>query len=323
MNNVDGETVLKVTIKSYRSLLFLMIFIAAACSSNADSADSVAAPAVDNNQAQAVDDSANDPANTTNTIPVNADGVQIVARVNGVEITRNDLDRAIARSSFEAEASDARTLEASVLDTLIEQELIVQAAAAQQITVDDATVNEEYQFYVENAGDTDSFQQWLAQNGYSDAEFREGLRMQLITHQMRDLVIGSIGDEVQQVHARHILVNTQDEANAIMERLRNGEDFAALAATLSNDVTTREQGGDLGWFAQEELLEPLLASTAFSLEPGQIAGPVATRLGFHIIQTLEVGLRPLTPERQANLAQLRFENWLQQQLQNATIERFI
>lgn len=249
--------------------------------------------------------------------------VELVAQVNGEGITQPEFDRALARIEQQSlVAADPQALAASVLDMLIEQKLIEQAAAEQQINVTDAEVEAEYQAnraLVENEAD---WQQWLADNLYTEAEFRESLRATLIAGRVRDSITADLPENVPQVRARHILVPSLDEANEVLERLRNGEDFAALAAELSQDVTTRDQGGDLGWFIDGELLEPALSTVAFSIEPGQIAGPVSTRLGYHIVQTLEKAERPLDPERQPLLAQITFERWLDGQQYNSIIERY-
>ena len=254
--------------------------------------------------------------------PVNAEGVPLVARVNGIEITQAEFEQALARSQLQFEAADMQALQESVLNSLIEQAVIEQAAAEQQLSVTDEEVETEYQLNRELVPDDAAWQQWLGDNQYTEADFRQSLRDALITGKMRDAMTQDMPENVMQVHARHILVATEAEANQILERLNNGEEFAALAASLSQDVTTREQGGDLGWFIDGELWEPALSQAAFSLEPGQIAGPVPTRLGYHVVQTLERGERPLPEEKRFLLAQITFERWLQGALYSAEIERF-
>lgn len=256
-------------------------------------------------------------------VPTNENGVELVARVNGEGITRPAFERALARIQQQNfVAADPAALEASVLDMLIEQKLIEQAAAEQQIAVTDAEVEAEYQANRQLVDSDDAWQRWLGENLYTEEEFRESLRATLIAGRVRDSITANLPANVPQVRARHILVGTLDEANAVLERLRNGEDFGALAAELSQDVTTREQGGDLGWFVDGELLEPALTAVAFAIDPGQIAGPVSTRLGYHVVQSLEKAERPLEAERQPILAQITFERWLDGREYNSIIERY-
>jgi len=250
-----------------------------------------------------------------------ASGELVAARVNGVAIAQADYERLLARSLQNSQAADRDALAATVLDMLIEQALIEQAAAEQGIVVTADMVEAEYQATRALVPDDAAWQRWLADNLYTEEEFRQSLRAALIAGLVRDRIVGSLPENVPQVHARHILVETEGEAMNVLARLQAGEDFGALAAALSRDVTTREQGGDLGWFADGELLEPALMQVAFSLQPGQIAGPVATRLGYHVVQVLERDARPVPEDRKPVLAQAAFERWLRGLLYNAVIER--
>jgi len=287
-----------------RTLGLLLAMLLAACASNTAGQDSPP-PAP--------------PTQPTAELPVNDAGVPLVARVNSQEITLPEFQQAVAQRQTQMDAADTAALQESVLDVLIQQAVIEQYAAAQQISVTDAEVQTELQSYKTESSNWD---EWLRDNGMTEAEFAQELRDSMITERVRDQVTQSVAGALLHVHARHILVSTEAEANEVLSRLQAGEDFAALAAQYSKDVTTKDSGGDLGWFTQEELLEPALAQVAFSLQPGQIAGPVPTRLGYHILQTLEFAQRPVPPEKQADLAQVAFENWLQAQLDSATVERY-
>lgn len=258
-------------------------------------------------------------------LPLNTSGVEVVARVNGRDITLPEFQDALTRyqQQIVTEAADMAALEATVLDTLIEQKLIEQAAVALQIEVTNAEVEAEIANNIELAGGEDGWQEWLTVNGYSEEEYRETVYESFLTSRIRDTVTADIGENAMQVHARHILVSTAGEAESVLERLQNGEDFAALALELSGDVSTREVGGDLGWFTEAELLDPELGRVAFALEPGQIAGPVPSRLGFHVIQALERGERPVSPEVRFWLMRNQFERWLQAQQAAAQIERYL
>jgi peptidyl-prolyl cis-trans isomerase C len=264
------------------------------------------------------------PAAGQTALPLDETGAPIVARVNGQAITLAAFERALARaSSPEASDLDAAVLRSAVLETLIDQLLIVQAAAAGGLVVDDAALDAELASYIEAVGGAAAWARWLADNGYTEAEFRETLRESLLTNLVRDVVTSGLNGAQPHVHARHILVATEEEARAVLARLQAGERFEALAAAVSLDVTTRARGGDLGWFVEDELLDPALARLAFALPINGIAGPVETRLGFHIVQTLERADMPIPPEKLAVVAQLRFENWLDNLAARSTIERYL
>ncbi len=304
--------------------VFVLIFLGlAACSSNPPATVNPVDPTLLLSPAAATSPTPI-PTQSPDALPTNASGIKLAATVNGQEITYDAYSRALARKQQQVDAATQDTLRADVLNEMIDDALIEQGAKTQNITVTDAQVQAELQSMKSDAGSDDAWKQWLTTNQYTEDDFVESLRLTLLTNAVRDSLTSDLEGNVHQVHARHILVSSLDTANQILTRLKNGEDFATLAKTLSEDETTRENGGDLGWFTQEELLVPELAKAAFSLQPGQIAGPIQTELGYHIVQTLEVADKPIDdPQRRVSIAQTRFDNWLEPLRQSAKIERFI
>ena len=257
-------------------------------------------------------------------LPANEQGTSVVATVNGTDISLEEFQRTLARyEQQQPTVADAAALQSSVLETMIEQVLIDQAAAEQQITISDEELDTEIQSNIALAGSDEAWQAWLAENQYTPEEFRETLRDSMITSRVLESITQDLHQPVPHVHARHILVATEAEATAVLNRLNSGEDFAALAAEVSLDDTTARQGGDLGWFTEDQLLEPSLARVAFSLQPNMIAGPIQTMLGYHILQTLEREDRPIAAEQLPEVMQARFENWVNSLVAAATIERFL
>ncbi len=242
----------------------------------------------------------------------------VVARVNGSDITRADYERALVRLSGAGVV--AQSITDQVINTLIEQRIIEQAAVELNVSVTEADVEGEINALKALTADWNA---WLAENGYTEPEFRQAIQSNLLTQRVRDAVLAQTGDvnTVRTVHARHILVASQAEADAVMQRLQNGEVFEALAAEVSRDVTTRDTGGNLGFFVRDDLTTPQLADLAFTLEPGQMAGPVETALGWHIVQTLEFGERPVATGGEAIALEQRFTDWLASRRQAATIEK--
>ncbi len=96
----------------------------------------------------------------------------------------------------------------------------------------------------------------------------------------------------EQAHARHILVKTQEEAQNLIQQLQGGADFAALAAEFSTDDSNKDQGGDLGWFGRGQMVEPF-EKAVFENPNGLYATPVETTFGFHVIEILERGEKPI------------------------------
>ncbi len=252
----------------------------------------------------------------------------IVALVNGQPITRAAYERALERARYYSATPDDPTLPSQTLEVLIEQALITQAAAQLNITVSDAEVQAEIDALKATVRNEDEWQAWLAANVFTEAEIAEATRENLLTHRVREAVIAqgfaqANSATVPRVHARHILVSSEAEARAILEQLQAGADFAALAAVYSRDSLTKDSGGDLGFFVREDLTTPELADLAFSLQVGQVGGPLQTMLGYHVVQTLEFAQTPATTSLQGAAQEALFAQWLTQQRTAATIERFI
>ncbi len=92
---------------------------------------------------------------------------------------------------------------------------------------------------------------------------------------------------VARVKARHILLQTKEQADEVLAALKRGEDFASLAAQKSLDPNTRNVGGELGWVPRGLMVKPF-EDALFSLKAGQVGGPVQTGYGFHVIRVDEV-----------------------------------
>ena len=114
-----------------------------------------------------------------------------------------------------------------------------------------------------------------------------------------------------EVHARHILVETEEKAEELKAELEAGADFAALAEEHGTDGT-RTRGGDLGWFVRSDMV-PEFADAAFAMEPGTVSDPVQTDFGWHLIKVED--RRPRTPPE---LDEVRSE-LMQEAVRNAQV----
>jgi peptidyl-prolyl cis-trans isomerase C len=117
-------------------------------------------------------------------------------------------------------------------------------------------------------------EQWLQSEGKSAVT-------DAALHKVYDDAVKQMGQE-QEVRARHILVETEDEAKAVQNQIKSGTDFAELAKQKSKDPGASE-GGDLGYFSKEQMV-PEFANAAFKLENGQVSDPVKSQFGWHIIK---------------------------------------
>lgn len=112
------------------------------------------------------------------------------------------------------------------------------------------------------------------------------------------------------VNSRHILVATQEEAQDVLDALNAGESFAALARAVSTDTGSGANGGELGWTAAYQFVEPF-ADAVTTAEIGTIVGPVESEFGFHIIQVRDREQRDLEESELAQVQQRDFTVWLE------------
>jgi len=222
----------------------------------------------------------------------------LAAIVNGQPILLADYQQLLAEyeaalvsRGFDLDTEEGQQMLAQasrqVLDVMIEQVLIEQAAAREKVTVTDGELDAIIQRDIEEGGGAEKFAAWLQANGWTEEDYRKRLRSQLLTSKMIERVTSSVPTTAEQVHARHILVATEAEAQSILNQLLAGADFATLAQQYSLDEATKVNGGDLGFFPRGILLAPEVEDAAFSLQPGQISGVIASQFGYHIVQVLE------------------------------------
>ncbi len=245
------------------------------------------------------------------------------------------------------------------LDDLIEEELIRQAAEEMGVVVSDEEIDrrieESFGYYRDEAGDmtatpgesittTTEISPTVTPSGIAEAEFdevykeylrsvqeragmseeelREIVEAELLSQKMGEIVTEAVPTTEPHARARHILVESKAEAEVVLKRLREGEDFAALAEELSKDPGSAQQGGDLGWFARGEMV-PEFDEVAFSLEPGELSDVVVTEYGFHILLVEERDEdRELDPAVLYERRRDAFAAWLFDLRESATIESY-
>jgi parvulin-like peptidyl-prolyl isomerase len=167
----------------------------------------------------------------------------------------------------------------------------------------------------------------LTQLKISDADFRRlAVEPRLYRERLLEAFAAEVPASAEQVHARHILVNSESDAKDVLAYINevglDKVDWNELASKRSVDTATSSNGGDLGWFPRG-VMAPEVEQVAFSLEPGQISQPVSTTFGYHIIQVLEKDPnRPLDDNQREQLRNARFSTWLQERRQQPDVQRF-
>ena len=197
---------------------------------------------------------------------------KVLAKVNGTEIRQSDVAMAEEELGPSLAQMDPSTKDENVLAFLIDMKVVSKAAEDEKIA------------------DTDEFKKRLAftKNRLLMDSLLAAKGKAAITDEAMKKVYEEASKQIsgeQEVHARHILVETEDEAKAVKAELDKGADFAELAKKKSKDPGASD-GGDLGFFTKEQMV-PEFSEVAFKLQPGQISDPVKSQFGWHIIKVEE------------------------------------
>jgi len=238
----------------------------------------------------------------------------VVARVDGHEITRSDVEREVSSLPEQYRQMPFEQLFDTLRDRAINTALLSSAAKERDLADEPAVqeaIDEAVRLILRNR---------LIETTVDEAVSEEALRA---AYEAR---ADEPGFSQQEAKARHILVESRDEAVELIARLDDGADFQALAEEHSTGPSG-ENGGDLGWFTREQMVGPF-GEAVFAMEPGEISSePVETRFGWHVIELED--RRTTTPSFEESRAELEQEigreavtALLEDLRESASIERF-
>ena len=267
------------------------------------------------------------PSPTPTTVP-SATPEPLAARVDGQGILLADFEDEVAR--FEAAQGLLGTDLASlgdyrrqVLQALIDRLLLAQGAVDAGRSFDEAAVDAELEAVAQARGGSEAMGAWMAENRYTLASLKRGLREDKLSAMMIEDITRSIGESAEQIHAAHILVAAPAQAEDLKAQLSAGADFAELARLTSLDTSTRPAGGDLGWSPQGYLLVPEVDQAAWALAPGETSDILESALGYHIVRLLERADHPLSPDAGRFLREQAVVAWLQARQAATPIEIYV
>lgn len=205
---------------------------------------------------------------------------KVVARVDGAPITEEDIAVAMEDVGGTLPQMSPEQKRDYVVSYLTDLKLGAKAAQAAKL------------------GDSPDFARRLAY--YRDKVLVDELLSQETKKALTEPAMRKLYDETaktlkpeEEVRARHILVENEDEAKKAYERVTAGkEDFAKVAGELSKDPGSGKEGGDLGYFSKDRMV-PEFADAAFKLNPGQISQPVKSQFGWHVIKLEDKRTKPV------------------------------
>jgi peptidyl-prolyl cis-trans isomerase C len=229
--------------------------------------------------------------------------VPLAVEVNGEGISLEVVQAEIARFQMAVGTGLATYTQEDVLNDLIDQVLLAQAANEQGFLIDEAMLEARIR---ELGRSQQALNAWMMDFGYSEEAFRQTMKRSIAAAWMRDQIIADVPERVEQVHARQILLYNSTEAEIVYDQLESGTEFGTLAAQY-DPITL----GDLGWFPRGYLNVPELDEVLFSLAPGSYSGVIQTSIGYHVLQVVEKDPnRQLTAETKRVVQVQALADWL-------------
>ena len=208
-----------------------------------------------------------------------ANPTDVVAKADGIEITEADIQLALQDIQDQLAQTPEPQRRDMAITYLIDLKLGVKAAKDAKIT-DDENVKRRIAMQTDRLL-FDEYLETAAKKAVTDDAMKA----------LYSDTVKSLKPEPE-IRARHILVETEDQAKAVVKRLKAGEDFAKLAAELSKDPGSGQQGGDLGFFTKDRMV-PEFSTAAFALDIGKVSDPVKSQFGYHIIKVEEKREKPI------------------------------
>jgi peptidyl-prolyl cis-trans isomerase C len=246
------------------------------------------------------------------TLSAHAQNDPVVAKVNGVEIRQSDLDVAQEEVSEQLAQLPAEARR-DYLITYLSDMLLVDKAADDQKLAQSVEFQRRLTF-ARNKLLMETLMQSVGKEAVTESALRK----------LYDEAAKQIGDE-QEVRARHILVESESDAKAVLAELKKGADFAALAKQKSKDPGAAD-GGDLGYFTKDQMV-PEFADIAFKLNKGQTSDPVKTQFGWHVIRIEDrrkreiPGFEQVKPQLESYLVRKAQADYVTKLRKDALIER--
>jgi len=260
---------------------------------------------------------------------------EVVARVNGEAINKDELYK-LLEEQYGQEA----------LDLLISEKVLELELEKQNIVVSEEDVQKESNEIIDQYGGQEEFDAALISYGYTLDNFKKDIESNLKMKKLLEPEITITEEEMkayfdenketfdvkEQVKASHILVDSEETAQEVRNKLLVAEDFAEMAKEYSTDTSNSELGGELGFFSRGDMVAEF-ENAAFALEIGKISEPIKTEYGYHIIKVEEkkAAKAATYEESKAEIKEILFneklptayDTWLQDKYEEYAIENLL
>ena len=239
----------------------------------------------------------------------------VVATVNGQQIRLSELEVAQQALPPQYRNVPLQSVYQALLERIIDSKLVVADGRKNKVG-DDPAFKKRMAFVEEQ----------VIQDYWLQREIAKKVTQEKMQQRYEERLKSMPPEE--EVHARHILVSTEDEAKAIIAELKKGGAFDKLAKEKSTDKASGAEGGDLGWFKKSDMVKEF-ADAAFALKKGELTeAPVKTQFGYHVVQVEDRRKAPppsfeeMSEQIREELAREAITGLLDQLRSAAKIERF-
>ena len=206
----------------------------------------------------------------------------VVARINEQEVRLSEVTRLVGQLPPQVQQMPMEMLYPALLEQVVNQKLV--ASAAYKAGLDKSQ---------EVKDELKQAEERIVQRAYMQKEVQARITPEAVDAKYKEFLKENPPQD--EVKASHILVEQEADAKEIIAQLGKGGDFAKLAKEKSKDTVAAQQGGDLGYFTQDTMVEPF-AKAAFAMKPGEISKePVQTQFGWHVIKVEDRRVAPPPP----------------------------
>ncbi len=214
------------------------------------------------------------------------------------------------KDSLNNDITSESSLRSNVLNILIEDKIIRQQAAKQKITVSKKEIDTSYKELVNAKGGEEPLKKVLKElYGINPTQFKSFIENEIYKDKINQKLL-------TQAHLAHLLFTDQSKAESVLDRLKSGEAFDAVASSASEDANSKTKGGDIGWFTRDDLINQFgfeFEQSTFLLSKDQYSGVLKTRYGYQIVKLLD----------KKGSVDKTFSAWLSGEVKKSKVKKYI